>query len=57
MYQVAVDRASLRKPPTYARGPWITALHEFSDGQAIAIEGKPLSRSVDAADSNAAFTC
>lgn len=34
---------------------WITALHEISDGQVIAIDGKTLRRSFDAADSKAAI--
>src|SRR5271165_113031 len=33
---------------------WITALHEITDGQVIAIDGKTLRRSVDTADSKAA---
>lgn len=34
---------------------WITALHEISDGQVIAIDGKTLRRSFDTADSKAAI--
>ena len=34
---------------------WITALHEITDGQVIAIDGKTLRRSFDAADSKAAI--
>jgi predicted transposase YbfD/YdcC len=34
---------------------WITALHEISDGQVIAIDGKTLRRSFDAADGKAAI--
>ena len=34
---------------------WITALHEISDGQVIAIDGKTLRRSFDAASSKAAI--
>jgi predicted transposase YbfD/YdcC len=34
---------------------WITALHEVTDGQVIAIDGKTLRRSFDAADSKAAI--
>ncbi len=34
---------------------WITALHEISDGQVIAIDGKTLRRSFDAANSKAAI--
>jgi len=34
---------------------WITALHEMSDGQVIAIDGKTLRRSFDAASSKAAI--
>ena len=34
---------------------WITALHEISDGQLIAIDGKTLRRSFDAADNKAAI--
>lgn len=34
---------------------WITALHEISDGQLIAIDGKTLRRSFDAANSKAAI--
>ena len=34
---------------------WITALHEISDGQVIAVDGKTLRRSFDAADSKAAI--
>ena len=34
---------------------WITALHEITDGQVIAIDGKTLRRSFDAANSKAAI--
>jgi len=34
---------------------WITALHEISDGQIVAIDGKTLRRSFDAASSKAAI--
>jgi predicted transposase YbfD/YdcC len=34
---------------------WITALHEITEGQVIAIDGKTLRRSFDAADSKAAI--
>lgn len=34
---------------------WITALHEISDGQLIAIDGKTLRRSFDTADNRAAI--
>ncbi len=34
---------------------WITALHEISDGQVIAIDGKTLRRSYDAASSKSAI--
>lgn len=34
---------------------WITALHEISDGQVVAIDGKTLRRSFDAANSKAAI--
>ncbi|TXT26634.1 MAG: transposase [Planctomycetota bacterium] len=34
---------------------WITALHEISDGQIVAIDGKTLRRSFDAASSQAAI--
>jgi len=34
---------------------WITALHEITDGQVVAIDGKTLRRSYDAADSKAAL--
>jgi predicted transposase YbfD/YdcC len=34
---------------------WITALHEITDGQVVAIDGKTLRRSFDAADSKAAI--
>ena len=34
---------------------WITALHEITDGQVIAIDGKTLRRSFDAASSKAAI--
>jgi predicted transposase YbfD/YdcC len=34
---------------------WITALHEISDGQIVAIDGKTLRRSFDAANSKAAI--
>jgi predicted transposase YbfD/YdcC len=34
---------------------WITALHEITDGQVIAIDVKPLGRSFDAANSKAAI--
>lgn len=34
---------------------WISALHEITDGQVIAIDGKTLRRSFDAADSRAAI--
>jgi len=34
---------------------WITALHEISDGQVIALDGKTLRRSFDAASSKAAI--
>jgi predicted transposase YbfD/YdcC len=34
---------------------WITALHDISDGQIIAIDGKTLRRSFDAADNKAAI--
>jgi hypothetical protein len=34
---------------------WITALHELTDGQVIAIDGKTLRRSFDAASSKAAI--
>ena len=34
---------------------WITALHEITDGQLIAIDGKTLRRSFDAANSKAAI--
>ena len=34
---------------------WITALHELSDGQIVAIDGKTLRRSFDAASSQAAI--
>lgn len=34
---------------------WITALHEISDGQIVAIDGKTLRRSYDAASSKAAI--
>ena len=34
---------------------WITAMHEITDGQVIAIDGKTLRRSFDAADNKAAI--
>lgn len=34
---------------------WITALHEISDGQIVAIDGKTLRRSFDAASSKSAI--
>ena len=34
---------------------WITALHEITDGQVIAIDGKTLRRSFDAASGKAAI--
>jgi len=34
---------------------WITALHEVTDGQVVAIDGKTLRRSFDAASSKAAI--
>ena len=34
---------------------WITALHEISDGQIIAIDGKTLRRSFDTANSKSAI--
>jgi predicted transposase YbfD/YdcC len=45
------------KPPEFERCllRWITALHEITDGQVIAIDGKTLRRSFDAASSKAAI--
>ena len=45
------------KPPEFERCllSWITALHEISDGQIVAIDGKTLRRSFDAASSKAAI--
>ena len=43
------------RPPEFEKCllSWITALHEISDGQVIAIDGKTLRRSFDAASSKA----
>ena len=45
------------KPPEFEKCllSWITALHDVSDGQIIAIDGKTLRRSFDAASSKAAI--
>ena len=45
------------KPPEFEKCllRWITALHEISDGQVVAIDGKTLRRSFDAASSKAAI--
>lgn len=45
------------KPPEFEKCllRWITALHEITDGQVIAIDGKTLRRSFDAASSKAAI--
>lgn len=43
------------KPPEFEKCllSWINALHEFTDGQVVAIDGKTLRRSFDAASSKA----
>lgn len=45
------------KPPEFEKCllNWITALHEITDGQVVAIDGKTLRRSFDAASSKAAI--
>ena len=45
------------KPPEFEKCllRWITALHDITDGQVIAVDGKTLRRSFDAADSKAAI--
>jgi len=45
------------KPPEFEKCllSWITALHDITDGQVIAIDGKTLRRSFDAASSKAAI--
>ena len=45
------------KPPEFEKCllSWMTALHEITDGKIVAIDGKTLRRSFDAASSKAAI--